>query len=86
MKIKMHATKTGRRLPMVLLAICLTAGLTGCLHPQVKVIDPTTTVQRLPRGTNVTACVDGYFVPDATMLRILDHLGELDVFGTNQTK
>lgn len=73
--------KTVRLLSAALLAICLSSGLIACRHLPVKVIDPNTTVSRLPAGTNYVAPVDGYFVPDATMLRILDRLSEKDVFG-----
>ncbi len=73
--------KTAMRLRAGLLAICLMSGLAGCLHPRTKVIDPNTEVCRLPSGTNWTTPRDGYFVPDATMLRILDRLSEKDVYG-----
>lgn len=66
---------------MALVAISLSAGSIGCRHPGPKLIDPNTTVVRL-QGTNVfTPPVPGYFVPDATYLRILDRLSEKEVYG-----
>lgn len=73
-----------RRLGPVMLGSCLAIGLIGCAHPAPKVLDPCSDPVRLPKGTNWTAVTDGYFVPDATMLRILDHLSEQDVWGTNR--
>jgi hypothetical protein len=65
-----------------LLASCLSIGLTGCLHTQAKVLDPNTTVSPLlPRGTNFMTPSAGYFVPESTMLRLLDRLSEREVFG-----
>lgn len=66
-----------------MLVLCLSIGLTACVR--TKVIDPNTTPVRMPAGQPTTPAVDGYFVPDATMLRILDRAAELDVWGTNTT-
>lgn len=67
--------RTRRLLRTALLAICLSTGLTACRHVKVVVIDQNTTVVRITNG------VPGYFVPDATMKRILDRLSEEEVFG-----
>ena len=63
---------------MAVLSICLTGGLTACRH--TKVIDPNTATVRMTKGLPFTPVSDGYFVPDATMLRVLDRLSEKDVF------
>lgn len=79
-------TKTEKRLWTGLLAICLSAGLTGCAllgRPATKVLDPNTAVVRMLKAAPYTPPCDGYFVPDATMLRVLDQLGEKDVFGNS---
>jgi hypothetical protein len=84
MKTKSRKRRIARLLRRALPAGFLSIGLTSCAlfqKPAVKVIDPNTTVMRVARGTNFQALVDGYFVPDATMWRILDQLGEKSVFG-----
>ena len=75
--------KTVRLLRTALLASCLISGLTGCLHPKTKVLDPNTDPVRMFKGTNYAPVCDGYFVPDSKMLQILDRLTEKDVFGHN---
>lgn len=70
-----------KRLRTALLVSCLSTGLIGCLHPKVKVLDPNTSVTRQLKGQMYIPPSDGYFVPDSTMLRILDRLSEKDVFG-----
>ena len=62
--------------------MCLSSALTACRHPRVKVIDPNTAVVRVEGTNTFTPPTPGYFVPDATMLRIMDRLSEKDVFGT----
>ncbi len=66
---------------MALLVSALSVCLTGCLHPnpKVKVIDPYSTVTRLPAGTNWVAPVNGYFIPDARMHQLLDVLSEREL-------
>ena len=81
-KTKRNVKKIAQLLPLALLATCLSLGSISCRQVQVKVLSPETSVTRLLIGTNYTPVVDGYFVPDATMLRILDQLGEKSVFGT----
>ncbi len=74
--------KTAKLLQMALLVTCLSLGSTGCLHPRTKVLDPNTTVVKIPKAVPFTPVSDGYFVPDSTMLRLLDQLSNKDVFGT----
>lgn len=71
--------KTARLLQTALLAIFLGSVSIGCRA--TKVLDPTTDPQRIKKRVPFTPPVDGYFLPDATMLRVLDHLSEKDVFG-----
>ena len=78
--------RTRSLLRMALLASCLMSGLTGCLHPAVKVLDPNTAVTRALKGAALVPPCDGYFVPDATMLRIEDRLSEKDVWGTSTNR
>lgn len=82
-KVKRRAQRIARQLLTAMLASCLTAGLIGCalMKPRATVIDPNTQVIRLTARTNYAAPCNGYFVPDATMLRVLDRLTEKDVFG-----
>ena len=78
-KSQNRKTRTGKRLLMGLLAICLTSGLTACRA--TKVIDPNTATVRMTKGQPFTPVCDGYFLPDSVMLRVLDRLSEKDVFG-----
>lgn len=73
--------KIVKRLPTALLGICLLSGLTGCLAPRTKVLDPNSDPVRMAKGVPYGPPCDGYFVPDSTMLRILDRLSDKDVFG-----
>lgn len=66
---------------MALLATCLCSVSTGCQGPKVKLIDPTTTPERVTVGQQYNPPCDGYFVPDATLHRVLDQVTEKDVFG-----
>lgn len=70
-----------KRLQTAMLATCLLAGLTGCLAPRTKVLDPNSDSVKVTKGTPYAPPCDGYFVPDSTMLRILDRLSDKDVFG-----
>lgn len=72
--------RTAKRLLTGLLATCWISGLTGCLHPATKVLDPNTATVRVLKATPYTPPGDGYFVPDAKMLELLDRLSEKDVF------
>lgn len=63
-----------KRLLTALLAAVLSLCWTGCQSP--KVIDPYSSIIRLPAGKPYTPPADGYFVPDARMRQILDRLSE----------
>lgn len=74
--------KIATRLQTALLASCLMIGLTGCgLLPKANVLDPNRDAVRMPKGVPYAPPCDGYFVPDARMLELLDKLSQKDVFG-----
>lgn len=81
MSSKPDCVRTEQRLLLALLAICCSAVLAACSH--VKVIDPNTTIVQVKAGTTNVPAVDGYFVPEATMLRLMDRLSEIEVWGTS---
>ena len=58
------------------------SGLTGCaLLPKAKVLDPNRDPVRMSKAVPYAPSCDGYFVPDARMLELLDKLSQKDVFG-----
>jgi len=81
MSSKPDCVRTEQRLLLALLVICCSAVLAACSH--VRVIDPNTSIVQVTAGTTNVAPVNGYFVPDATMLRLMDRLSELEVWGTS---
>jgi hypothetical protein len=62
--------------------ICLSAGLTGwgCLHRPLLVLPADKVVVPLPAYQAYTPEFDGYFVPKARMLDILNRLSEKEIF------
>jgi hypothetical protein len=75
----LNVPRTAKRLQRALLASFCCAALTGCVT--TKILDPTTDPQPVQRNVPFTPPADGYFIPESTMLRILDRLSEKDVFG-----
>lgn len=73
--------KTAKRLILATVLMSLTVGSTGCLAPRTKVLDPNNDAMRILKAVPYIPPCDGYFVPDAKMLEILDRLTEKDVFG-----
>lgn len=65
-----------------MLASFLTVALTACQH--TKILDPNTATVRMTKAVPFAPVSDGYFVPDSTMLKILDQLGEKDVSGNGK--
>lgn len=79
---KPNSMKTAKPLLTALLVSCSMSGLTGCtLLPKAKVLDPNRDAARMSRDVPYTPPCDGYFVPDARMLELLDKLSQKDVFG-----
>lgn len=58
----------------MLSTLALTAILAGCLAPRVKVIAADRAAAILKAGIPYTPAIDGYFVPKARMLDILNEL------------
>jgi hypothetical protein len=56
-------------------------GLAGCslMRPKLRVLSADKVVVAMPAGKPYTPADDGYFVPKARMLDILDRLSEKDV-------
>lgn len=80
-KIKRNMMKMLKLLPLAILTAFLTIGLTACQTAKIKVLDPNTAVVKVPKAVPYTPPSDGFFVPESTMLRILNRLSDEDVFG-----
>lgn len=65
---------------------CSISVLTGCslLKPKITVLSADRVIVAMPAGKPCTPADDGYFVPKARMLDILDRLSEKDVFGDDR--
>ena len=64
---------------LIISTLCLIPVLTGCHATLVLPADRV--VVAMPAGEAYTPDFDGYFVPKARMLDILDRLSEKEVFG-----
>lgn len=64
--------KPSRAATLLLSTLLLTVLLTGCQTTRVVAISGDKSVVRMPAGTAYTPEINGWFVPDARMLEILD--------------
>jgi hypothetical protein len=62
------------------LTLCLTIALTGCAHT-ILILPADRVVVEMRAGKHYAPQFDGYYVPKARMMEILDRLSEKEVFG-----
>lgn len=65
------------------LMLCLSIGSTACAH-RTTVLSADRVVVGVKAGEQYTPSSDGFFVPKARMLDIMDRLSEKEIFGTSE--